>query len=98
MTLAAGPTPVLNDRWIKWIYLYPTESDDTSSPESISDTEKWLHWNSDVDNPNESEDDSAADDAFDVVQQNSFDGPESPEQWDVCAAPNVPRSIWPSRG
>jgi hypothetical protein len=51
----------LNARGIKQINCHPTENDEDSSPEIISDTENWLNCNGNIDNPNDSEDDWEAD-------------------------------------
>jgi len=93
--LAGGRTQVLNVRRIRRIDCHRAESDDNSAPESVSDTENWLNWNGDLDNPNESEDDCDADNESDVELDNCFEDPECPEQRDVCAAPNIPGLIWP---
>jgi len=63
----------------------------------ISDTEDWLNWNGDLDNPNDSEDDYVADIESDIEQDNSIEDPECPEQRDVSAASNVPGLIRPTR-
>jgi len=94
--LAGGPTQVLNVRQLRRIDRHPVESDDDSAPEPISDTENWLNRNCDLENPNESEDDREVDNESDVEQDNCFEDPECPEQWDVCGAPNVPGLIWPT--
>jgi len=91
--LAGGRTEVLNVHRIWRIDRHPVKSDGGSAPESISDTENWLNWNGDLDNPNESKDDREADNESDVEQDNCFKDPECPEQRDVCAAPNVPGLI-----
>jgi len=93
--LAGGRTQVLNVRRIRRIDRHPSESDDDSAPESVSDTENWLYWNGDLDNPNESEDDCDAANESDVDLEDCFEDPECPEQRDVCAAPNIPRLIRP---
>jgi len=94
--LAGGRTQVLNICRIRRINLHAVESDDNSAPESISDTENWLNWNGDLDNPNESEDDCEADNKSDVEQDNWVEDSECPEQQDVCAAHNVPGLIRPT--
>jgi len=93
--LAGGRSQVLNDCRIKRIDRHPAESDEDSTPESISDTEHWLNWNGDFDIPNESEDDCEADSESDIELDNCFEDPECPLQRDVCAASNVP-SVWES--
>ena len=69
------------------------ESEEDSAPETISDKEDWLHWNGDLDNPNDSKDDCAADIESDIEQDNSIEDPERPQQWDVSAPPYVSRLI-----
>jgi len=76
---AGGQTQVLNVRRIRRIDHHPAESDEDSAPESVSDTEHWLNWNGDLDNPNESEDDCDADNESDVELENCFKNPECPE-------------------
>jgi hypothetical protein len=94
--LPGGRTQILNVRRIRRINRHPVESDEDSASESISDTEDWLNWNGDLDNPNDSEDDCAADVESDMEPDNTIEDPESPEQRDVSAAPNVPRLIRPT--
>jgi len=50
-----------------------------------------------LDNPNDSEDDCAADDESDIEQYNSIEDSECPQQHDVSAAPNVPGLVQPTR-
>jgi hypothetical protein len=47
--------------------------------------------------PNDTEDDYAADVESDVEQGNGIEEPECPELWDMSAAPNVPGLIRPKR-
>jgi hypothetical protein len=61
------------------------------------DAEDWLNWNVDFDNPNDSEDDCAVDVESDMEQDNGIEDPESPEQREVSAAPNVPALIRPTQ-
>ena len=93
--LPGGRTRVLNVRRIKRIDRHPAESDEDSSPESISDTENWLNWNGDLDNPNDSEDDWEADNESDMELDNGSEESETPELRTVSAAPNVPGLIRP---
>jgi len=95
--LLGGRTRILNVRRIKKIDRHPAESDEDSAPESISDTENWLDWNGDLDNPNVSKDDWEADDESDLEQDNVIEDSETRAQRDVSAAQNVPRLIWPTR-
>jgi len=95
--LPGGRTQILNVRRIWRINRHPVESDDASTPDSISDTDDWLNCNGDLDNPNDSEEDVAADDESDIEHNNGIEDPECPEQQDVRAAPNVPRLVRPTR-
>jgi hypothetical protein len=61
------------------------------------DTEDWLNWNGDLDNPNDCEDDCVVDFESCIKHGNSIGDPETPTQWDVSAAPNVLQSIRPTR-
>jgi hypothetical protein len=72
---------------------HPVESDEDSAPESISDTDDWLNWHGDLDNPNASEDDCTVDDESDIEHNNGIEDPECPAQQDVSAALNVPRLV-----
>jgi len=95
--LRGGRTQILNVRRIWRINRHPVESDDDSTPESISDTEDWLNWNGDLDNPNDSEEDCVAADESGIEHNNGIEDPECPEQQDVSAAPNVPGLVRPTR-
>jgi len=53
--LPRGRTQIMNVRRIRRFNLHSVESNEDSAPESISDTEGWLNWNGDLDNPNDSE-------------------------------------------
>jgi len=95
--LPAGRTQILNVRRSRTIKCHPVESDEDSAPECISDTEDCLYWKGDLDNPNDSEEDCAADDDSDIEHKNCIEDPECPEQQDVSAAPNVPGLVQPTR-
>jgi len=95
--LPVGRTEVLNVRRIKRIDRHPAESDEDSSPESISDTENWLNWNRDLDNPNDSEDNWEADNESDMELDNCSEVSVTLEVRNVSAAPNVPGLIGPIR-
>jgi len=88
--LPGGRTQILNVHGIRRINRHPVVSDENSAPESIPDTDDWLNWNGDLDNPNDSEDNCAADDESDMEQNSGIEDSECPEQQDVGAAPNVP--------
>jgi hypothetical protein len=95
--LPGGQTQILNVRRILRINRHPVETHEDSAPESISDTEDWLHWNGDLDTPNDSKEDCAADDDSNIEHNNCIEDPECSEQQDVSAAPNVPGLVWPTR-
>jgi len=92
-----GRTQILNVRQIQRINCHLVESDENSTPETISYTEDWLHWNGNLDNPNDSEDNCPVDTEYGIVQDNRIKDPNSPEQQDVSAPPNVPGLIWPTQ-
>jgi hypothetical protein len=64
--LPGGRTQILNVWRIWTINCCPVESEEDSAPKSILDSEDWLNWNGDLDNPNDSEEDSAAADESDI--------------------------------
>jgi len=61
------------------------------------DTDNLLHWNRNLDNPNNSEDNCAADIESDIEQDNGIYNAECPGQQDVSGMPNVPGLIRPTR-
>ena len=91
-----GRTQILNVHRIRRINCHRVESDEDSAPDSIWDTEDWLNWNRDLDNPNDCQNDCTADVESDMEQENSIEDPEWPEQRDISAAPNVPGQIRPT--
>jgi len=95
--LPGRQTKIINVRRIRRINRHPVDSDEDSAPDSISDTENWLNWNGDLDNPNDNEADCAADDESDIEHNNGIEDPECPEQQAVSAAPNVPWLVRPTR-
>jgi hypothetical protein len=78
--LPGGRIQILNVRRIRRINRHPVESNKERVPESISDTDGWLNWNGDLDNPNDSEYDCEADDESDIEQYNDIKHSECPEQ------------------
>jgi len=64
--LPGGWTQILNVCRIQRINRHPVESDEDSPPAILSDTDDWLNWNGDLDNPNDSEDDCAAHDESNI--------------------------------
>jgi len=95
--LPGGWTQISNVRRIGRINRHPVESDEDSAPESILDTEDWLHWNGDLDNQNDSQDNCPADSESDIEQDNSIEDPEWTAQQDVSTTPNVRGLNWPAR-
>ena len=93
--LHGGRTQVLDVRPIKRIDCHPARSEEACSPESISATQNWLNWIGDLDNPNDSEHDWEAENESDMELDNSSEDSETPEQWNVCAAQNIPALIGP---
>jgi hypothetical protein len=87
--LPGGRIQLINVRSMRKINRHSVQSDEDCASESISDSEAWLNWNGDLNNPNYSEVDSAADDDSDIEHNNCLGHPECPEQQDVDAAPNV---------
>ena len=71
--LPGGQSQILNVRRIRRIDHHAVECDDDSAPESILDTDDWLNWNGDLDNPNDSEEDSTADDESDIEHNNCIE-------------------------
>jgi len=94
--LPGGRTQILNVHRIQRTKLHVVKSDEDSAPDSISDTYDWLNWNGDLDNPNDSEDDCAADDESNIEPNNGIEDPERPAQQDVRAAPYVPALVRPT--
>jgi len=95
--VAGGWTQIFNVRQIRRINRHPVASDEDSAPERISDTEYWLNRDGVMDNPNDSEDDCAADIESDIEQHNAIEVPEWSEQQNVSATPNIPGLIRPTQ-
>ena len=94
--LPGGGTQISHVHLIRRINHHPVEGDKDSTPASISDTEDLPNWNSDLDNPNDSEDDCAGDDKSDIEHNNGIEDPEYPVQQQVSAVLNVPRLVQPT--
>jgi hypothetical protein len=93
--IPGGCTQILNVRQVRRINHHGVESDNISTPELISDTENWVTWTGDLDNPNDSEDDCAVDNESDIENNNGIEDQECPDRQDVNAAPNDPRLVQP---
>jgi hypothetical protein len=89
-------TQILNVCRIRKINLHPVGNDEDNAPQSIFDTEHWLNWNRNLDNPNDSEDDCTVDVQFEMEQDISMKNSESPEQRDESVAPNISVLIQPT--
>jgi hypothetical protein len=74
--LPGRQTQILNVWRIKGINCDAVECDEDGAPESISDTEDWLNWEGDLDNPIDSEVDCAEDDESDIEHNNGIKDPE----------------------
>jgi hypothetical protein len=94
--LPGGRTQISNVCRISGIDRHAVLSRKDSKPEIISDSEDWLYWNGDLDNPNIGEDDCAADVDSNPEQGNGMEDVECPELRDISTAPNVPRLIRPT--
>jgi len=94
--LPAGRTQMLNVSRIQTINHHPVESDKDSPPESILDIEDRLNWDEDFENPNDGEDDFAAQVESDMETDNCIGDSECPEQPDVSATQNDPGLIRPT--
>jgi hypothetical protein len=77
--LPGGRTQILNVRPILGIKSHPVENIKDSTPDSILDTEHWLNWNGNLDNPNGSDEDCATDDDSNIEQNNCIEDPDFPE-------------------
>jgi len=95
--LPGGLTQILNVCQIRRIYHHPVQSNEVSLRESILDTENCLNWNGDLDNPDDSEDNCAADNESDIDQNNVFEDLDYPEQQDMSAAPDAPGLVQPTQ-
>jgi hypothetical protein len=82
---------------MRGINCHPVKRDEDRSTESILDMDDWLNWNGDLDNPKDSEQDCTGDDETDIEHNTGIEDPDSPNQQDLRAAPNVPRLVQPTR-
>jgi hypothetical protein len=91
----------LPEEWIQILHVHrswrinchPVESDDVPATESISDTEDWLNWNGDLDQPNDTEDNCVAHIESEIEKCNGIHDSEWPLQQDVCAMQNGSRLV-----
>ena len=95
--LPGGRTQILIVRQIRRIHRHPVESDEDSTPESISATQDWLNWKGDHDDPTDSKDDCAGDVESDIGQDDRINDLECPEWRDASAELYIPRLIRPIR-
>ena len=94
--LHGGRTLIFNVCQIERFNHHPVESDQDWAPERISDTEDWVNWNDDFENPNDSEEDCVANDESDPELNTSIEDPECPEQENVNAMRNVRGLVQPT--
>jgi len=78
MDLPGGQTHILDVHQIRRFDRHPVKCDDDSAPQSNPDTKNWVNWYVYLDNPNDSEDDCAADIKSDIDWDNGIDDPERP--------------------
>jgi hypothetical protein len=95
--LPGGQTQTLNVRRNKRINRHPFESDEVSPPEHTLDTDDGPNCNADLDDPNDSDENCAADFQCDMERDNSIKVSKCPEQRNVSAAPTVPGLISPTQ-
>jgi len=95
--LPGGRTQMVNILSIRGINQDPGESDEDSAPKSILDTKNLLHWDGDLDNPMNTEDDWEANTESDIELDKGNNDPETPELQDVNARPIVPGLIQPTQ-
>jgi hypothetical protein len=93
--LPRGWTQNWNVCQIRGMNRHPVETDKDSAPDSISDTDDWPNWKWDLENPNDSKEDCAADDESNIEHNNCVEDPEWPEPQVVSTTPNVPGLVWP---
>jgi len=97
MDLPGGRTQVLTICQMKRVDSHPAGGDEEIALESVSDTENWLDWNGDLDNPNASEDDWEADNESKIELFNGVRDSQTPEQLYVISTLNIPKLIRPTR-
>jgi len=87
--LAGEQTPVSKLGKFKYINRHPAKRNDDSASDSISNTENWLDWNGELDNPNVSEDDCEGDNEFEIVSDDGINDPECQDQRNMCDTMNL---------
>jgi hypothetical protein len=95
--IPGGRTKILNGCRIPRINIRPVEINKDSTPESFSDTDEWLNGKGDLDNPNNSKEDCAADNECDIEQYTCIEVSEYSEHQNVSAATNVPGLVRTTR-
>jgi len=83
----------LNACGIGRINRHPLENDENCATERIPDTEEWLNWIGDLDDPNDSEKNCGPNVESDLEQGNGTDHLDGLENRDVSSVPNAPRLI-----
>jgi hypothetical protein len=87
----------LNVHRIRRINCHPVESDEDSATGIIFDTDNWLIWNGDLEIPNDSKENCAADDDSDIEHNTYIEDTKCLELQDAGAAPILPGSVRPTR-
>jgi hypothetical protein len=78
--LPGGRTQNLNVHTIQRINRDAVECGEDSPPESISDTNDWLNWNRDLDNPTDRQDDYGVKNESYIENNNGIEVSEYPEE------------------
>jgi len=97
MDLPGGRSEIVDVPPIRRIDSHPVGSAENCTPGTILDIKNLLNCTHDLDNPNDSEDDCAADAECGIEVDTNIEAPEGPEQRDVCAAPNISGLICPTQ-
>jgi hypothetical protein len=87
---------VFNVRQIRRINCHLARNDEDSDPENILNTENWLDWNGDQENPTDSEDNWEADNESEIELDHSMEHSKTPAQRDVSVVHNIPGLIKPT--
>jgi len=95
--LPGGRTQVINLRWTQRIDRHRIDSVQDSTNERDPDNENILKPIGNFYDPNGSEEDYKVPLESDIKLDNGIEDPESPERWNVSAAPHVPGLIRPTR-
>jgi hypothetical protein len=95
--IPGGQNEIFNVHRIRTINCHQAAGDEESMHYIISDTKNGSNWNSDLYNPNGSEDDDVMESDSVIEQDNGIEDTECPEQQDASVTPNIPVFIRPTR-